>query len=152
MTDEALSVEAQAAEGVTSPLPLERLEAAARFVLRDRGVSAAELSLTLIGDAAIAGMNREYLDHEGATDVISFPLESPGGTLVGDVYIGVEQAVRQATELGVPLAEEVLRLAVHGTLHVLGFDHPEGEEREETEMYRMQEELLARFLAEGEES
>jgi probable rRNA maturation factor len=145
-----LHVEAQVGEGVEPPLPLERVEAAVRFVLRERGVERAELSVTLLGDPQIEQMNREFLQHEGPTDVISFPLEAPGGVVVGDVYLGAAQALRQAEQLGVPAAEEVLRLAVHGTLHVLGFDHPHGEDgREESEMYRLQEELLGRFLAGG---
>jgi probable rRNA maturation factor len=125
------------------------LEAVVRYVLSEEAVAGAELSVTLVGDAEIAGLNAEYLEHEGPTDVISFPLQGPGDVLVGDIYIGAEQAARQAEELGVSVEEELLRLAVHGTLHVLGHDHPESAEREQAPMYRRQEELLRRFQ-EGE--
>ena len=145
--NDALAVEAQAGEGVAVEVPLERLEAVAALVLRERGVVRAELSLTLLDDGEMTRLNRDYLGHEGTTDVVSFPLEAPGGVVIGDVYIGAEQAARQASELGVPLEEELLRLAVHGTLHVLGFEHPEDGDRAGSEMYRLQEELLARFLA-----
>jgi probable rRNA maturation factor len=54
----------------------------------------------------------------------------------------VEQAIRQAAEFGATPADEVLRLAIHGTLHVLGWEHPEGAGRTESEMFARQEELL----------
>lgn len=144
MTEEIV-VEAQA-EGVELPLPLEAVERAVRAVLRAEGAGAAELSVTFLTDAGIARLNEEYLDHEGPTDVISFPLPDPAGRVVGDIYIGREQAARQAAEVGAGLRDELLRLAVHGTLHVLGYEHPEGEGREESSMYRRQEELLAALL------
>jgi probable rRNA maturation factor len=62
--------------------------------------------------------------------------------------VGAEQAARQAAELGVPLDEELLRLVIHGTLHVLGYDHPDSdEERAGSPMYRRQEALLTELLA-----
>jgi probable rRNA maturation factor len=146
---EEIGVEAQA-EGVELPLPLEAVERAVRSVLRAEGARAAELSVTFLTDEGIARLNEEYLDHEGPTDVISFPLPDPTGRVVGDVYIGREQAARQAAELGADLREELLRLAVHGTLHVLGYEHPEGEGREESPMYRRQEELLAALLRDSD--
>lgn len=117
-----------------------------RSVLAAEGAGAAEVSIALLPDAEIAAMNAQYLSHDGPTDVISFPLEQPGAPLVGDVYIGAEQAARQAGEHGATPREELLRLAIHGTLHVLGWEHPEGDDRADSEMYRRQEELLAAFL------
>ena len=67
---------------------------------------------------------------------------------VGDVYVGIEQAGRQAAEHGVPLDEELVRLAVHGTPHVVGHDHPEGPERLESPMFVLQERLV-RDVMEG---
>ncbi len=142
---EELAVEAQA-EGVELPLPLDAVERAVVAVLRAEGARAAELSVTFLSDEGIARLNEEYLGHEGPTDVISFPLPDPGGRVVGDIYIGRDQAARQAAELGAELREELLRLAVHGTLHVLGYEHPEEEGREDSPMYRRQEELLAALL------
>ncbi len=126
----------------------ERVEQAALHTLAAEEAPPVELSIALVSDETIARLHAEYLDKEGVTDVISFPLEQPGGRLVGDVYIGYAQAQRQAGEAGVGAEEEVLRLVVHGTLHVLGWDHPEAEaERAGSEMYLRQEELLASFLA-----
>ncbi|MBV9775123.1 MAG: rRNA maturation RNase YbeY [Gemmatimonadetes bacterium] len=142
-----LVVDVSVGEGVALPLPAEQVEAAVRRAVRAEGHEAAEISVALVGDAQIAELNQDYLDHEGPTDVISFALHDEGEAPLGDVYVGVPQALRQAAELGVDPREEVLRLAVHGTLHVLGYEHPEGEERMESEMFRRQEEILRSVLA-----
>jgi probable rRNA maturation factor len=60
--------------------------------------------------------------------------------------VGFEQATRQAGELGVPIDEELVRLAIHGTLHVLGHDHPEDDERERSSMFVLQERLVRDVL------
>ena len=63
--------------------------------------------------------------------------------VVGNIYIGLEQALRQAAEAAVPPAEEMVRLAVHGTLHVTGMDHPDRAElRASSPMYLLQERLV----------
>lgn len=142
-----IDVEVSVGEGVTSPVAPARVEAAVRHVLRAEGVRAAEVSVALVGDGEITGLNADYLSHEGPTDVIAFALHEEGDPPLGDVYVGVEQALRQAAEYGATPAEEVLRLAVHGTLHVLGYDHPEGADRTGSEMFVRQEELLKSFLA-----
>lgn len=119
------------------------LARAIRATLQDLAVAEAEISLTLLGDDEIADLNRRYLGHEGPTDVLSFALYEADETPVGDVYIGYPQSLRQAEALGIPAHEELVRLAVHGTLHVLGYDHPEGEEREGSEMWSIQERVVA---------
>jgi probable rRNA maturation factor len=119
-----------------------RLAGAAAATLEATGSAAGALSLTLVDDVRIAGLNQQYLGRPGTTDVLAFALHHPGEDAVGDIYIGYEQALRQAEELGIPPHEELDRLAVHGTLHVLGFDHPEGEERRDCEMWRIQERVL----------
>ncbi|HYH80728.1 MAG TPA: rRNA maturation RNase YbeY [Longimicrobium sp.] len=141
-----LEVEVSVGEGVTPPVDPARVEAAVRHVLREEGVEAAEISIALVGDDQIAALNDEYLDHDGPTDVISFALHEAGEAPLGDVYVGVDQALRQAAEFGATPADEVVRLAVHGTLHVLGYDHPEGAERTGSEMFARQEELLRGIL------
>jgi probable rRNA maturation factor len=130
----------------------ETARLAALAALRDLGVRGAELSIAFLDDGAIAAMNETYLGHEGPTDVISFELgDGDGGATVGDIYIGWDQAVRQAAEFGVPIREEVVRLVVHGTLHVCGYDHPEDEERERSPMWRRQE-AIVREVVEGWEA
>lgn len=149
MNVEELIVEVSVAPGVVAPVDPQRVEAAVHHVLRAEGVEEAEISVALLDDTAIATMNQEYLEHEGPTDVITFAMHEGDEPPLGDIYVGVEQAVRQAAEFGATPAEEVLRLAVHGTLHVLGYEHPEGAERAGSEMFVRQEELLRSFLAEG---
>ena len=133
--------------GELAEAPVRLLEQAVLRTLQAEGGAGLEVSLALLTDDEIADLNRHWLGRHGPTDVIAFAL-GEGEGLVGDVYIGVEQARRQATDLGVPLAEELARLAIHGTLHVLGHDHPEGEEREQSPMFSLQERLLRDVLAE----
>lgn len=143
---DGIEVEVSVGECVTPPVDVGRIEAAVRHVLAAEGVETAEISVALVSDEEIASLNEDYLKHEGPTDVISFALHEQGEPPLGDVYVGVDQAVRQAAEFGATPAEEVLRLAIHGTLHVLGWEHPEGAGRTESEMFARQEELLKRFI------
>jgi probable rRNA maturation factor len=106
-----------------------------------------ELSITFVRGSEIQALNHEYLGHDRGTDVIAFDLGNDEA-LLGDVYVSPEEAGKNAAALGLPLQLEVLRLVVHGMLHLMGHDHPEGEGREESEMFRLQEELL-RGLGEG---
>lgn len=122
----------------------DMLESTVRETLEDQDVEEAEISVTLLDDEGIRSLNRAYLAKDRPTDVIAFTLGG-GGQLLGDVYVGMEQARRQAAELGVPLEEELVRLTVHGTLHVLGHDHPEGPERDTSSMWILQEELVRRI-------
>ncbi len=117
---------------------------AARAVLSDRPAVAAELSVTFVTDQSIAELNHKYLQRSGPTDVLAFCLgDDP---IVGDIYISADTARRNARTYGIPLREELLRLVVHGTLHVLGYDHPEGEARQQSAMFQLQESLVDRLL------
>lgn len=144
-----IEVEVSVPDGLAAPVDAARIEAAVRHVLRAEGVREGEISVALMDDDAIHQLNREWLDHDYVTDVISFNLNEPGEPPLGDVYLGAAQAARQAAELGADPGEELLRLAIHGTLHVLGWDHPEGADRAGSDMFRRQEALLRDFLAEG---
>lgn len=127
--------------------PTKDLERAVLAACRDAGVTEGEVSLALLDDAAIAELNRLHLGRDGPTDVIAFALYEEGEPLVGDVYVGADQAARQAAEEGVSLREELVRLAIHGTLHVLGLDHPDDPgARPTSPMYRKQEALVREVL------
>ena len=106
------------------------------------------ISIAFVGRAAIGRLNHKYLGHRGATDVISFGFASGGepGAIIGDIYICPDVARVNARNQGVSAAEELLRLVVHGTLHVLGYDHPDGDARMKSPMWRHQEKILARLL------
>ncbi len=121
---------------------LAYIRKAVEAALNYEKVEEASISVTLLNDTRIRQMNRKYLEHNSVTDVISFPLYERGEPPVGDVYIGYEQAERQASDADIDMTEEVARLAIHGTLHVLGYDHPEDETRMKSEMWQLQEEIL----------
>ena len=123
-------------------VPHRRIDRALRATLRRQGVSRAELSVTFVTDPEIAEMHGRYLGRTEVTDVLSFALHQDGEDPLGDVYIGHDQALHQAAEAGESADRELARLAVHGALHVLGYDHPEGLERTRCEMYRVQEAVL----------
>jgi probable rRNA maturation factor len=105
----------------------------------------AEVAVTFLGPVRMRALNREHLGHDYPTDVISFALTAPDGSLVGDVYVCRSVAAKQAKQLGVSLRQELIRLVVHGTLHVLGHDHPEGEGRLRSAMWKKQERYVARL-------
>ena len=125
-----------------------RVKEAAVAALKAERAKDAMLSITFVGQAAMSQLNRRYLGHHGPTDVISFGLGRVGkrGAVVGDVYICAEVARENARRQGIPAGEELLRLVVHGTLHVLGHDHPTGTGRTTSAMWRKQERILARVV------
>ena len=105
----------------------------------------AEVSVTFLGPTRMRALNREHLGHDHPTDVISFALPTPDGGLVGDVYICGAVAATAAKRLGIPARQELIRLVVHGTLHVLGHDHPEDDARLRSPMWRRQERYVGRL-------
>jgi probable rRNA maturation factor len=120
----------------------------AHAVLKAEGVREGLVSIAFVTSRTIARLNRVHLGHGGATDVLAFALRSPfpGAALVGDVYIAPDVARRNARRWQVGVREELARLVVHGLLHVAGHDHPVGEDRETSPMWRRQERLLRRCL------
>lgn len=128
------------------PIPRTLLLMGCRTTLAREGLLDGEISVTLLDDRTIGTLNQEYFGRDGPTDVIAFALHEEGEPLLGDVYVGFEQAARQARDLDIGLEEELLRLTVHGVLHVLGYRHPEGEDRFESEMFHRQEELVRKTL------
>jgi probable rRNA maturation factor len=100
----------------------------ARSLLAALGLPRAELSLALVSDAEIAALNEAHRGKRGPTDVLAYSLVEGAhaqrrGELLGDVVIAVGVAARQARELGHSLDDELLRLLIHGALHLLGWDH-----------------------------
>ncbi len=130
------------------PLARARIAELVRGVLRAERIRHAMISVTFLGDRHMAALNREHLGHSGPTDVISFGFAAAGAgsPLVGDIYIAPEVARRNARRFGIGLRQEIARLVVHGTLHVLGHEHPDDAAREESPMWRRQEALVQRLL------
>ena len=133
-----------ATEGVRIPVARERVTSLAESVLRAERVRNATVSVAFVSDRRIAALNREHLGHAGPTDVISFAFEpvGPAFEVVGDVYIAPDVARKNARAQGRGVREELLRLVVHGVLHVVGHDHPEDDSRYRSRMWKRQEQLL----------
>lgn len=134
-------------DGVRIPLSRRRVAAVARAVLRAERRARVLLSIAFVSNRAIRVLNRAHLRRDRDTDVIAFAHRPTGrgAPLVGDVYIAPDVARRAAGALGVPAREELVRLVVHGTLHVLGHDHPAGAGRMRSPMWRRQERLVRRL-------
>jgi probable rRNA maturation factor len=116
---------------------LRRVLTDAARALRVQG----EVALVLTGDRAVRTLNARYRGKDKPTDVLSFP--GPGGEVgLGDIVISVETAARNAKEYGRTLPQELDILALHGFLHVLGYDH----ETDDGTMDRLEKRLRRRLL------
>lgn len=100
-----------------------------------------EVAITFVSNEHIREINKEFRQIDKATDVLSFPLEEEDA--LGDIIISIPRAKEQAQEYGHSFAREMGFLAVHGFLHLLGYDHETDEE--EKEMFAKQDEILAAF-------
>lgn len=150
---------ANAVEPLGADAALALLESAVCETVRVAvGAEDAEVELTLSGDTEMERLNFDHMGERGPTDVLSFPLHEwalngreshladddgvspPGPLLLGDVVIDVDQALRQAAEGNWGVGEELVLLAIHGTLHLVGHDHAEIEDEER--MRRLEREVL----------
>lgn len=134
---------------------LPDLHALAEMVLREEGYPAdAEVTLLFVDESEIASYNGRFLDRDGATDVLAFPVEEllpglvpdndPQGPplMLGDVVIAPSYVRRQADEHGVSFEDEMALMVTHGILHLLGYDHTDDSEAERMEERERQ--LLAK--------
>ena len=131
--------------GIARSVTPDEVERAVRMVAEAEGVGRGEISVTFLDAVTMEDLNETHLESEGPTDVIAFNLGAADNPL-GDVYVCPEVAANASAELGVELREELLRLVVHGALHLFGYDHPADAGREESEMFRVQENLLSQIL------
>ncbi len=114
------------------------------------GLNDSELSLLFTGDEGAGGireLNRRYRSKDTPTDVLSFPMDDDE-VMLGDVVVSVETAARQADEFSVLIEDELMRLLVHGVLHLVGYDHVRGG-RQAAKMKRREEKLLEAIRASG---
>jgi probable rRNA maturation factor len=110
-------------------------EFSARYRLADP-----EVTLAFVGERAIRTLNRKFLKKDRPTDVLSFPLGEKGADgkfYLGDIVIAVPVAFRQSRAKGHSLDRELRLLAIHGFLHLLGYDHSAGIEDEERKAHRL---------------
>jgi len=128
-----------------------RTQRLARFVMdRMRVHAQAELSVSIVDKATIAELNAKWMDKEGPTDVLAFPMdelrpglvnEEPEEGVLGDLVLCPEVAAEQGETAGHGTTAELDLLTTHGILHLLGYDHAEPDEHRE--MFGLQDELLA---------
>ena len=134
-------------------LDVTRLAALSRFVMdRMRVHPLAELCIKVVDEATISELNQQWMDKEGPTDVLAFPMdelrpglvtEEPEEGVLGDLVLCPAVAQRQAKDAGHSTRDEVALLTVHGILHLLGYDHAEPEEH--AEMFGLQGTLLTEW-------
>ena len=135
-------------------IELAAVEKLSRFVLETMFLHpTTEVSIVFLDEAAMSDLHVEWMDLEGPTDVMSFPMDElrPGSLgkpsesgILGDIVICPSVAAAQAKQGGHSFDDEVLLLTTHGLLHLMGFDHEEEEEK--TEMFGIQRQLLESFL------
>jgi len=123
------------------------MRVAKRVLAWERAPAGSHIDITLLSAAAMRRANRRATGRRGLTDVIAYPLPQLDGRLLGDVYICPAAAARvTANGTRAALREELVRLAVHGALHVLGYDHPDGSGRTRSRMWRLQERYVRRLI------
>jgi probable rRNA maturation factor len=114
------------------------MRVAKRVLAWERAPAGSHVDITLLSAAAMRRLNRRATGRRGLTDVLAYALPQPDGSIQGDVYISPDAAKFERAEL--------VRLAVHGTLHVLGYDHPDGPGRMRCRMWRLQERYVDKLL------
>lgn len=105
-------------------------------VLKNQGLDAQELTIRVVDEEESRELNHQYRDKDKSTNVLSFPFEAPPGiemNLLGDLVVCAQVVEKEAKEQNKPLAHHWAHMIVHGTLHLLGFDHIEDAQAEEME-------------------
>ena len=121
----------------------ERLKSAVEALLAEEEIAEAIISLAIVDDATIHDLNRRYLQHDYATDVLSFALERSDERLDGEVIVSSETAVSQSRRWGWTAEDELLLYVIHGMLHLIGEEDSTSVQREK--MRRREGECLSRF-------
>ena len=124
------------------------LRSVARKILSVSGCPDAQLSILIVDDVMIQEINRDYLNKDRPTNVISFAMqEGEGGgvqpDLLGDVVISAETAARDAAEAQTSFESELYFLLLHGILHLLGYDHERGSQAEAKRMEAREREIFS---------
>jgi probable rRNA maturation factor len=120
-----------------------RLQDAVTHVLINNGVDCAKVGVAIVSDRTILSLNRDYLQHDQTTDVLSFPLSTDAGVLEGEIAISLDTAAVRAKEYDWEMADELLLYAVHGALHLVGFR--DASEHARAEMRTQEIVMLAHF-------
>jgi probable rRNA maturation factor len=124
----------------------KKIQQTASVILNALDYPDAELSILIVDDQQIAQLNHQYLNREGPTNVIAFsmrqgPFSDIAPNLLGDVVISIDTAQREAQSAGISMQDRFDQLLIHGTLHLLGYDH-EHSAAEARKMEEKADELL----------
>lgn len=142
----AVEIAVESPRWETLPAAEDVVRGAIEAALADCGEANAEVSVALADDAQIRELNRHWRGKDSATNVLSFPApgqQPDGARFLGDIILAFETVEREAAEEAKPLAHHVAHLAVHGTLHLLGYDHENDSDAEVME--RRERDILARL-------
>jgi probable rRNA maturation factor len=113
------------------PLDWQKLREIGTAVLEGEGVNEAKVTLAFVDNPTIHRLNKQFLQHDEPTDVLSFPMSDPKAKLLeGDIVIGVQVAQAQAAERGHDVAAELALYAIHGLLHLCGHDDHDDADRQ----------------------
>jgi len=156
----SFEIDVQIDELLDHQVSAEGLQAAVEATLLREGVTTAGVSLMIAGDQLLHQLNLEYRGIDGPTDVLSFSAREDvedaaaqfvtapeAADFLGDIVISLPYAARQAVVAGHSTARELHLLAIHGTLHLLGYDHATAEE--EAVMWALQDAILASLPTEA---
>lgn len=112
------------------PLDYARLRETAAKVLEGEGVREARISLAFVDNPTIHRLNKQFLEHDEPTDVLSFPMSGPKAkVLEGELVIGVEVAQSNASERGHDMHSELCLYVIHGLLHLIGYNDDDAKGR-----------------------
>ncbi len=126
------------------------LDLSVEKILQELNLKNVEVSITLTDDKTIREINKQWRGKDKPTDVLSFPQEETIGykyKLLGDVIISLPYAKKQAEDIGFTLKEEIIRLLIHGILHLLGYDHERSKEDEKI-MFDLQDKIFEKVIYE----
>lgn len=131
---------------------LSKIQNFIQTILEDHHSKNHIINLVISDDNELTYLNENYRGKSGPTDVLSFSqienedLPTPKDTPLelGDVIISIDRAQKQAQQYNVTLEEELARLAIHGTLHLLGYDH-EAEDSDAEKMFQVQDEYMEKY-------
>ena len=124
------------------------LRKVAQKILSASGFPEAELSILILDNVGIQELNRDYLQRDRPTNVISFAMQEGEGRgltplLLGDVVISAQRAADDAADAEIPFEHELVFLLLHGILHLLGYDHERGTEEQAQQMEAREQEIFS---------
>jgi probable rRNA maturation factor len=131
---------------------LKKVQQKAQVILSALDNPEAELSILIVDDPQIEVLNKKYLNREGPTNVIAFPMQEGDYSqispqLLGDVVISIETTERESKNSGLSLEERFTQLIIHGILHLFGYDHEEDEK--EAELMELKSNDLLKLIESG---